>query len=73
MASSTLIYVPTKNEAESVSAFLKSKHINADFYHGAREARERESVHLRFLSGQLPVVCATVAFGMGIDKVRIAQ
>ena len=73
MASSTLIYVPTTNEAESVAAFLQHRQINADFYHGKRDAKERESVHVRFLSGQLPVVCATVAFGMGIDKPDIRR
>ena len=71
--SSTLVYVPTKNDAEAVSAFLQSRGVSADFYHGGRTPPQRESVHLRFLSGQLPVVCATVAFGMGIDKPDIRR
>jgi len=73
VASSTLVYVPTKNDAESVAAFLESRGVQADYYHGGRTPPERERVHLRFLSGQLPVVCATVAFGMGIDKPDIRR
>ena len=65
---STLIYVAKKQTAEDVAAYLASRGIPADFYHGSRTPGDRERVHLNFLSGKLPVVCATVAFGMGIDK-----
>ena len=72
-ASSTLVYVASENDAEGVAAFLRSRHIVADFYHAGRTPADRERVHLTFLSGQLPVVCATVAFGMGIDKPDIRR
>ena len=70
---STLIYVPSKNEAEKVCEFLSSRGVTCDFYHAGRSPLQREAVHLAFLSGRMPVVCATVAFGMGIDKPDIRR
>ncbi len=37
-------------------------------YHGKQSARERSAAHNKFISGEVRVIAATLAFGMGIDK-----
>lgn len=64
-AGSTIVYCPTKKAVEEVSAVLQQAGLDADFYHGGLGHPKRHEVHMRFLSGALPVVVATVAFGMG--------
>ncbi len=59
-----LVYVATRADAEEIAAELPG----ADFYHAGRKRAEREDVQRRFVEGDLDVVVATTAFGMGIDK-----
>lgn len=47
---------------------LKKKGINAAAYHAGLPTEERASIQERFKMDQIQVVCATIAFGMGIDK-----
>jgi len=56
-----------------VCAILSAGGVDADFYHGGRPHAARHDVHMRFLSGATPVIVATVAFGMGIDKPDIRR
>ncbi len=64
-----LIYTGTRREAESVAAFIRSElRQPAEHYHAALPAAERARVQEAFLSGDLPLVAATTAFGMGIDR-----
>ncbi|KAL1520774.1 hypothetical protein AB1Y20_022339 [Prymnesium parvum] len=70
---STIIYAPTKGEVERIHTYLKQQGINVGFYHGGCGTDERERYHLAFLSDSVPVMVATVAFGMGIDKPDIRQ
>jgi len=64
-----LIYTGTRREAESVAAYLRSElRRPAEHYHAALPAAERARVQDAFLSGDLPLVAATNAFGMGIDR-----
>ena len=41
-------------------------------YHAKLPLKQREDTHVAFVHDRLPVVVATVAFGMGIDKVSLA-
>tara|TARA_B100000795_G_scaffold157524_1_gene118246 strand:+ start:117 stop:398 length:282 start_codon:yes stop_codon:yes gene_type:complete len=70
---STVVYCPTKKMVEEVCAILSAGGVDADFYHGGRPHAARHDVHMRFLSGATPVIVATVAFGMGIDKPDIRR
>lgn len=72
---STIVYVPTTNEVETVARFLQEKlpDLNVVVYHGKCSAHERENAHMTFLSGEANIIVATVAFGMGIDKPDIRQ
>ena len=37
-------------------------------YHGGLESKDREDVQNRWIEGRTKIICATIAFGMGIDK-----
>jgi ATP-dependent DNA helicase RecQ len=64
----SIVYVIRQRTAESVSEILSEKGLNAASYHAGMKSEEREAVQNRFMAGQLDIVVATIAFGMGIDK-----
>jgi len=64
-----IIYTGTRKDAEGVAAYVNDRlKIPARFYHGQLAAATRSEVQDAFLSGDLPVVVATNAFGLGIDR-----
>jgi ATP-dependent DNA helicase RecQ len=63
-----IVYTATRKATEELIALLRSQGIRAVPYHGGLEAEERRQLQDHFMSGRFPVVCATNAFGMGIDK-----
>lgn len=64
-----IIYCGTRKEAEEVSAYLANLgEVEVAHYHAGLDAATRAQVQDRFLSGDLPIVTATNAFGMGIDR-----
>ncbi|MFY1694489.1 MULTISPECIES: RecQ family ATP-dependent DNA helicase [unclassified Solwaraspora] len=63
-----IVYVPTRRAAEELAARLDDAGHPARCYHGGMAAGARERLHEEFLDGQVPVMVATSAFGMGIDK-----
>ncbi len=62
-----LVYVPTRRAAEELAEVL-AKRFKAAAYHAGLSADERARTQESFLAGELEVVVATVAFGMGVDK-----
>jgi DNA topoisomerase-3 len=62
-----IVYTPTRKQAESVAAAL-SADFPAEAYHAGLEAERRQRVQEAFLKGDIEVIVATIAFGMGIDK-----
>ena len=69
--SSGIIYCLSRRECEDLSASLQGFGLNSAFYHAGMNAEERKFVHNKFLYDEIPIVCATIAFGMGIDKSNI--
>lgn len=67
-----IIYVPTRRSAEELAARLTDAGYPAQFYHGGMAAGPRAELHEAFLADQVPIMVATSAFGMGIDKPNIA-
>ena len=68
-AGACIVYTPTKREAEELAASLaEALGRECAHYPAGMEPAKRAEVHRRFLADELPVVCATVAFGMGVDK-----
>jgi ATP-dependent DNA helicase RecQ len=63
-----IIYGPTRKSCETEAERLKSDGWLADAYHAGLPPRERERVQAAFTDGQLQVVVATNAFGMGVDR-----
>jgi len=65
---SGIIYTTTVKEVETLYQELKSRGVASGPYHAQMEADSRSKVHMKWSTGQIKVVVATVAFGMGIDK-----
>jgi ATP-dependent DNA helicase RecQ len=63
-----LVYAATRKSTEAVSGVLRLAGITSEAYHAGMKDAERTRVQDAFASGQVPVVCATNAFGMGIDR-----
>jgi len=63
-----LVYTATRKDTEHYAEALRASGRRAAAYHAGLKAAEREQVHTGFLAGQIEVVVATSAFGMGIDK-----
>ena len=63
-----IVYVATRAHADDLAAILRDRGIAARPYHAGLSAKERDATQNAFMAGETPVVVATVAFGMGIDK-----
>ncbi|MBL8756730.1 MAG: RecQ family ATP-dependent DNA helicase [Planctomycetes bacterium] len=68
LSGSVLVYAATRKHTEVSAATLKLAGIPAEAFHAGLEGPEKKAVQDRFLRGASRVVCATNAFGMGIDK-----
>ena len=66
-----IIYCLSRKSTEEVAVKLLSNNIKAAAYHAQMPARERSKVQEDFQNDKVQVVCATVAFGMGIDKSNV--
>jgi ATP-dependent DNA helicase RecQ len=66
-----IVYVSTRRESEELAEELCSESLRAASYHAGMKSAERDEVQERFMDGDLDVVVATTAFGMGIDKADV--
>jgi len=67
-ASGAVVYCATRNATEKVAEFLKGQGLAADYFHAGLPPDRKRDVQEAFRTGQLRVIAATNAFGMGIDK-----
>jgi ATP-dependent DNA helicase RecQ len=63
-----IVYARSRRSCEEIARTLRGHGVVAEHYHAGLEPDERTRVQDAFVSGRLPVVVATTAFGMGIDK-----
>jgi len=63
-----IVYAATRARAEALAARIAEEGRDAAAYHGKMPGRDRAAVQDRFMGGDLDVVVATTAFGMGVDK-----
>ncbi len=68
---SGIIYCNSKKGAEGLAEKLFNLGYNAKAYHAGMETQARSSVQEAFQKDDVKIVCATVAFGMGIDKPNV--
>jgi ATP-dependent DNA helicase RecQ len=63
-----LVYCATRKDTTACVDELRARGVRAAAYHAGMKGADRDAVHAGFLDGELAVVVATSAFGMGIDK-----
>ena len=68
---SGIVYTLSRKSAESTAAYLRSLGVGAMPYHAGLTPSDRTAVQDAFIHDQVSVICATIAFGMGIDKSNI--
>jgi ATP-dependent DNA helicase RecQ len=66
-----IVYCLSRQSCETLAAKLKDKGFKADFYHAGLNADKRSQVQEAFVRDDIDVICATIAFGMGIDKSNV--
>ncbi|HEX8548190.1 MAG TPA: DNA helicase RecQ, partial [Cytophagaceae bacterium] len=66
-----IIYCLSRNTTESVAEKLRKEGLKAAYYHAGMPSDERSKIQEDFLKDNIQIICATVAFGMGIDKPNI--
>lgn len=65
---SSIVYTSSRKKCESIADSLTGQGIPVVVYHGGMDSESRHEAQDRFMSGEVPVIVATNAFGMGVDK-----
>ncbi len=68
VAGSSVIYVLNRKETRDIATFLQQNSISAGHYHAGLPSEQRAQMQDAWIKGQISVIVATNAFGMGIDK-----
>ncbi|MDH5533548.1 MAG: DNA helicase RecQ [Candidatus Pacebacteria bacterium] len=71
MSQSGIIYCLTRKQTEKLAEKLKSFGLNAASYHAGLNSAERSRIQQSFVRDRTQIICATIAFGMGIDKSNV--
>ncbi|HEY0391175.1 MAG TPA: ATP-dependent DNA helicase RecQ [Solirubrobacterales bacterium] len=66
-----IVYCGTRRDTDEVAQSLRDCGLRALGYHAGMEAEERTTTQRRFMTGEVEVIVATNAFGMGVDKANV--
>nr|WP_320116719.1 RecQ family ATP-dependent DNA helicase [uncultured Desulfuromonas sp.] len=66
-----IVYVHLQKDAEHIAQLLVANGFNAAPYHAGLPTGQRVATQEAFMAGDIPIICATIAFGMGVDKADI--
>jgi RecQ family ATP-dependent DNA helicase len=66
-----IVYCGTRRDTDEVAAALREAGLRALPYHAGMESEARGSTQARFMGGEVEVIVATNAFGMGVDKADV--
>ncbi|BDY06488.1 ATP-dependent DNA helicase RecQ [Ferrimonas sp. YFM] len=69
----TIVYVTQQASADELAQWLTQQGVSARAYHAGMDHEKRSACQQAFMAGKLPVVVATIAFGMGVDKADIRR
>jgi len=68
---SGIIYCLSRKSTETLATNLQALGINARAFHAAIPTAQKLAIQQAFINDDIPVICATIAFGMGIDKSNV--
>ncbi len=63
-----IVYCATRRHTEELANYLTARGVSADRFHAGLQPEEKKTIQRSFIEGELRVIVATNAFGMGIDK-----
>ncbi|MHB0756207.1 RecQ family ATP-dependent DNA helicase [Polaribacter sp. M15] len=66
-----IVYVNTRKKTREIANFLNANEFKSSFYHGGLPLKEKETAYQNWMFEHTPIMVATNAFGMGIDKPNV--
>ena len=65
---SAIVYTPSRKLADDLAEFFQAEGLRAGSYHAGMPPQKRQQSQAAFLEGETQIMCATIAFGMGVHK-----
>ena len=66
-----IVYINSRKKAEEISNFLNANNLRSSFYHAGLSTEIKKSTFENWMTEKTPIIVATNAFGMGIDKANV--